>query len=287
MPEARYCLIQYIPDLIKNEPTNIGVLVQSPGHISFRLLSDFSGFKDRASEADLQMLSDLAELISQRLSARKQLIYDFARNREVSVPVTDPRFLDYLAQIYDRQIQFTESRPCYLVSDDIRQLEETLQLLFKTMVETEKAAVTRKPVPKRQPLGAVLRRALRSLIKLELVQENYSLQGSVEHIISFSYANGQRVLIDTVQLDIKSGREQLRRAQACVIKWMDIAQTLEQPGRRFRKSTVFAPATKRSKEYDQSLILLARYSDELIDYQQEGEAFISRVYAELGQARDS
>lgn len=280
-------MIQYIPDLIKNEPTNIGVLIQSPSHISFRLLSDFSPLKDRVAEADLMMLAELAELINTRLAARKQLIYDFAKNREVSVSVTDPRFLDYLAQVYDRQVQFTESRLCYLVSDDIRQLEQTLELLFTAMVETEPPAITKRPVRKRQPLGAVLRRALRPLMELELIQENYLLHGSVEHIIPFSYANGRRVLIDTVQLNIASGREQLRRAQACVIKWMDIAQTLEQKGRRFKKSTVFAPATKRSKEYDQSLILLARYSDELIDYQQEGDAFISRIYAELGQPRDS
>lgn len=283
MIQARYSVIQYIPDLIRNEATNLGILIQTPSHLTFRLLREYDYLRERGvSKADINMLEELEELLTEQLSKRTQKIYDFVKGREITVENTDPRFLDYLGHLYDRQIQFTPGAACFLLRDVLAEAETLLDSLFNTMVEPVHLARPKKVLVRVQPLRAVLRRAFRPLVALNLMEENYRLRGSVEHVIDFSYSNERRVLIETLPFNVRREEEILKRANACVVKWLDIAQTLEGGKKLFKKSTVLSPPVKPSRAYEQSLALLERYSDVVINFSDQGEEFIDQVYADLG-----
>lgn len=286
MIQARYSVIQYIPDLIRNEAYNVGIVIQTPSHLTFRLLAEHAHLRERGvSQADIKMLQGLEELLSEQLTKRSQKIYDFVKSRELTVENTNPRFLDYLAQVYDQQIQFTLSSPCFLLRDALPEAQALLDSLFKTMVEPPHLLRPKKVSVRVQPLKAILRRAFKPLLALNLMEENYSLRGSVDHIIHFSYSNQRRVLIETVPLNVRRDEEVLKRANACVVKWLDISQTLERDQNLFKKSTVLSPPVKISRTYDHCLSLLQRYSDEVINFHEQGEEFIDQTFAELGQPR--
>ncbi len=281
MIEACYSVIQYVADLIRNEPINVGVLVQTPSHLSLRTLDNLSHLRERLSRADLTILTSLSDTLSQRLLPRDQMIYDFKTGREVRVKNTERAFLEFLTLSYDRQLQFSQIRPCFVQRDRPSDVEELLESLYLAMVEPGESVRPRISRPRSYSLRAALRRAFRPLIEMDLVREEYRVRASVTHIIPFYYHNSARVLIDTVQLDLRSGAEQLKRTQACLFKWMDISQTLQRD--EYKKAAVYYPPATMTKEYQECVTLLKRYSDQAIDFKEEGENFIQRVFADLGQ----
>jgi len=94
MTTCEFFLIRYVPDLIKNEPVNIGlVMLDSDGGERFagvRFASNFDRVRCLAANADLEMIQALSEDIRQKLASasdRQQMlriIQDFSNTLQIS-----------------------------------------------------------------------------------------------------------------------------------------------------------------------------------------------------------
>ena len=94
MTNCEFFLIRYVPDLIKNEPVNIGlVMLDSDGGERFagvRFASNFDRVRCLAANADLEMIQALSEDIRQKLASasdRQQMlriIQDFSNTLQIS-----------------------------------------------------------------------------------------------------------------------------------------------------------------------------------------------------------
>ena len=108
-----YSVSRFVPDPIKNEPVNIGVIVvdQETGKTAHRFLSNFRVLKSRCRGADLKSLKKMISSV---------------RVADMPGGASD---LENLAQGHTNLLQFTPPRAVVAAS-----LEESLQRAFRTYI---------------------------------------------------------------------------------------------------------------------------------------------------------
>ena len=150
MPQAAQCeffLLRYVPDAVKNEFINVGVvLVQtdpngSPAFADVRFTSDFARVRCLDPEADIEMLRALESEIRQRIKAS---------------PRQRAELLQQIKQSFSNVIQVDEPKAC-VAEEPAREIEQ----LAQSYLESSKPGRASRPASA-SSRGAVLQAMRRS-----------------------------------------------------------------------------------------------------------------------------
>jgi hypothetical protein len=115
-----YSVVRYVPDVVKNEPRNIGAILQckSLGYIAGIFASNLkSRLKDSAGESDLRILSgyidDLQRPFVPYTSPKGDNIFKSTKSMFL-----EPEYLAHLSEDTASRIQHSESRST--VTEDVQ-----------------------------------------------------------------------------------------------------------------------------------------------------------------------
>lgn len=122
MPEFKYSVIRYIPDAMKDEPINIGLVLHSAADHFLAFHMDLRRVSSKLSLADRDTLKHYETQLES--IENEEANWDTASFE--TVPVAEPAFLDKLADYIGNKIRFVTPRGCMAVDPD-RAFDELFQ----------------------------------------------------------------------------------------------------------------------------------------------------------------
>lgn len=212
---CRYVVVRFVPDVVRDEPLNIGVILQCPNKrfVKAKFGTKFTRVAKLYPEVDLNLLRSFADEMTDRTGAfmlGKQLVLGELPPEE-PVPLSSPAFLDFLFQEYGGRLQFTKPQPT--LAED---LEAELLSLFGIFVELprerERREVKRAPVTHPKVLKRV-RRIFKEAKVVHHLQPRVRVEGKRwEYDFDFAYVNTQKGLIHSVAFDLTKPEKKMERA---------------------------------------------------------------------------
>jgi len=185
---CEFFLIRYVPDVVKGEFTNIGVLLREAGrddHTIVRFTQDWSRVRCMDADADIGLLEALEGEIDVRLR------YGSAGSKPV---------VAIIEETFSNSIQMTEARAC-LAENMVTELE----LLMRIYVEPLKAKQDRKRTGRAAIAGAMRTQFERAgvwpLMRKRIAASMYTLPGDPMKIDCGYRPNGVVKMFHAVSLD--------------------------------------------------------------------------------------
>lgn len=274
--KLRYIVGRMVPDLARQEPINVGVILQSDDWVDCRFIERVP--KEWGLDED--MVQDVAvrlnEVWKERLAILTEVLYlsDIHEHREVAH--TDRTFLTWIQQTYTRHLQFTEIRDAEVDAKDAFDFDTFLQRLYSIFV-----------APKPRPRKPRMRSRLHSKVKegfkqLELpvgaVRERDVVVGTFPWHIDFVYSNGNgnrhEVAIGLVDFDLAGF---IDKAKDLMATWTDVQAVRGNEVERL--SVVGGDITLDARK--RAFHMIERYSDNVYVFERQKEAFLERVASDL------
>jgi len=265
-----------VPDLARQEPINVGVILQSDDWVDCRFIERVP--KEWGLDED--MVQDVAvrlnEIWKERLAIPTEVLYlsDIHEHREVTH--TDRTFLTWIQQTYTRHLQFTEIRDADIDAKDTFDFDTFLQRLYSIFVS-----------PKPRPRKPRMRSRLHSKVKegfkqLELpvgaVRERDVVVGTFPWHVDFVYSNGNgnrhEVAIGLVDFDLAGF---IDKAKDLMATWTDVHAVRGNEVERL--SVVGGDITLDARK--RAFHMIERYSDNVYIFERQKEAFLERVASDL------
>ncbi|WP_130806532.1 DUF3037 domain-containing protein [Senegalia massiliensis] len=262
--QAQYTVIRFIPDIIKNEPINIGLILHSPeskyirtkfSKKKLKLLSRYN------EDVNLRVVKKLTEDIEMNFNNENILIRDHLFGN-----FKDNKLLNKLSAAHSNQLRFTTPRG--LITTD---LELEFKKLFEDNIyiynESNKISRVEKRTMKRD-----LKKEFdkTDLIKKKIIKENHKEIGRFgEDIdIDFKYLNGKPNLIQNLSFDLKS-IDYMNEAKL----WLKNYEELKSKQKRNKEDSninvIYCPPINykdKAKDFSRVVDCLEAGSDNLIDY---------------------
>ena len=212
---CRYIVVRFVPNVVRDEPLNIGVILQCPEKefITAKFATKFTRVAKLYPDVDLNLLRSFADDMTDRIEAfthGKQLALG-ELPREEPVPLSSPAFLDFLFEEYGGRLQFTKPQPT--LAED---LEAEISSLFGIFVELPSERERRKV--KRAPVThPMVRRRVREVFEeakvMDYLQRGVRVKGKRwEYDFDFAYVNRHKGLIQSVAFDLVSPEDKRDRA---------------------------------------------------------------------------
>lgn len=194
MPERLQCefsLVRYVPDVVKGEFANIGVLLRAPGpegSVTVRFTRDWSRVRCIDPGADVAMLESLEAEINERLHSG------------VQVKVNAKPVLETLEDTLSNCVQLTEMRGTLAES-----VPAEMEQLLRMYVEPLKAEGGRRKVSGRAAVAAELRTAFERagvwrLMRKRIAAAQYTQPGDPLKV-DCGYHNGRVRMFQAVSLE--------------------------------------------------------------------------------------
>ena len=83
-------VVRYVPNVVRDDGANIGVILMAPDQISCRVVNDWSRVLALDPAADVQLLSKTVEALTADLRLNRRETLDFAQGFSLSVQLTRP-----------------------------------------------------------------------------------------------------------------------------------------------------------------------------------------------------
>jgi hypothetical protein len=189
--QCEFSLIRYVPDVVKGEFANIGVLLREVGQDSsaqVRFTRDWSRVRCIDPDADTALLESLEEEIAQRLKVG------------VELKVNAKPMLETLEDTLSNTVQLTEMRGALAES-----LPAEMEQLLRMYVEPLKAPASRKKQSGRAAIVTSMRSAFQGagvwrLMRKRIAAAQYTQAGDPLRI-DCGYRNGKVKMFQAVSLD--------------------------------------------------------------------------------------
>jgi hypothetical protein len=270
--ECRYVLVRLVADPLREEPLNIGIIAQTDERID----SKFTKKLPRSVYAESDLVADvfngLEDEWRRRLAAGVEKM-TVPGEGVVDVPVTDPRYLEWLRSTHIRHIQLSEMRNAEVEIKSQFDFDGVLLHLFDTFVRFRPQA---KRVVARlgTRLHTRLRRDFKPLIEDNKMLEAGLVEGTILWRVDFTYRNAKQVAILTADFGLKSIMEHTEHIFAA---WADLRDT---KGDDIERCTVFGNY-RATAELKKAALLLERVSSQVYEYEGQRESLVQMVYREL------
>jgi len=261
--EARYCIVRCMPDPIRGEFTNIGIVIQSEFGISYRLLEPRMR-KRGLSEIPLHELQVARELLEPAFGRDTRSLRIREGGQTLTLEKNQQRYLEHYRRLFSQSIRLSESRSLTLEFDDPYLLGEHLLSLFRLLVVPA-------PKPKEYVVPRVKR--LRPKVKHDLqlweiyekVEEDSIIIGTIPWRMDYTYqSNEHKVGVKLVDFGWRNAIQIVGETWGA---WMDTKETLRDP-RLVR--AVFGNFNKQDEEHRRAMRLLTRI-EALYDYDNPAE----------------
>lgn len=161
--QCEFSLIRYVPDVVKGEFANIGVVLREAGRegtAKVRFTRDWSRVRCMDPDADVELLESLETEIARRLEAG------------VDVRVNAKPMLETLEDSLSNSVQLTEMRGTLAES-----LTAEMEQLLRMYVEPLKVAATRKKATGRTAIAAAMRESFESAGVWRLMRKRIAAAG--------------------------------------------------------------------------------------------------------------
>jgi hypothetical protein len=125
MAEYRYCLVRYVPDFQRMEPTNVGVILQGSGRIEIKI----SPHAAKRKEIDTPVFQQWKKFLNDEINGPAVPLFQPRRN--------SPDFLRYLGKLCEGSVFLSE--PLYHRAADALSFDDVLQTLYQRLVAPPEA----------------------------------------------------------------------------------------------------------------------------------------------------
>lgn len=268
---CRYSVIRYIPDPIKNEARNIGIIVQckEADYINCKFLKNVHAkLSTTATQADIRIIKAYIDEFDKTFNPFAK----FPSTRLLSTEEIDVFNKDYLSNLADQgfgKIQFTEPQGS-LIDDP----EKELEYLYSTYVGEEKSLQDQ--LIKRTRLKTEIKREFKKRNILALSKKetkgfevDVKIPGGrskVEYMIDFALENGKLYLLETVDMRKKDEKIWTLETFEAAVKFDDIKHS--ENGNKIEPYSIVAlPDHDKKNDY---LKILKAYST-VFRYDEENE----------------
>lgn len=235
MPERVACefrLIRYVPDPVKGEFANIGVVLHAAGEggtAAVRFTRDWSRVRCLHPDADLEMLQGFESEISERLAGLRGEPFE-------SRPV-----LDVLGDTLSNSLQISDGRGTLAES-----LPAEMELLLRMYVEPLKVKAERRAATGRTAIAGRMRREFEQagvweLMRKRVAAREYTRPGDPLKI-DCGYRNGAVRLFHAVSLEsdaelakslafsVPTLRDGVRRVEECELELTAVVEPISSVG---------------------------------------------------------
>lgn len=259
--QAKYMVIRFVPDLVKNEPINIGLILHCWNEYYIR--SEISKEKAKLIEKynpqiKKSILQALIEDIDNLFSSEKWLLKENS-----SEDFKNEKYLDNYLLTHSNQLQFTN--PKGIITQD---LESEFEELFTELVYYKCNTKTRSKYTSEMHMKSYLKKLFneRNLLKEKLIVENYKEEGKYGEKIEFDfkYLNGTVNLVNNLSFDVKA-KDPLEYAKLWAKNYEDIKNISKKNNETRKIRTIFA-VSDECENKNSIEDCLKEYSDEIINY---------------------
>lgn len=274
--QLRYVIGRMVPDLTRQEPINVGVILQSDQWVDCRFIERVP--KDWGLEEDIvhDVAIRLNDVWKARLASPTEILYLPETHEHREVAHTDKAFLTWIQQTYTRHLQFTEMREAEIDGKDTFDFDTFLQRLYGIFVVP-------KPRPRKPPARSRLHSKIKEGFKqLELpvgaVRERDVVVGTFPWHVDFVYSNGNgnrhEVAIGVLDLELAKF---IDKAKDLMAIWTDVRTTRGEEVERI--SVVGGDIT--IGDHNRAFQMIKRYSDDVYVFERQRETFLERVASDL------
>lgn len=188
--QCEFSLIRYVPDVVKGEFTNIGVVLREAGSTTaqVRFTRDWARVRSMDADADVELLESLESEIAQRLATG------------VDLKVNAKPVLETLEDSLSNSVQLTEMRGTLAES-----LSAEMEMLLRMYVEPLKAPAARRKQNGRTAIAASMRDAFEQagvwrLLRKKIAASQYTQAGDPLKL-DCGYRNGLVKIFHAVSLE--------------------------------------------------------------------------------------
>lgn len=273
--QAFYTVIRFIPDLIKNEPINIGLLIHSPqeGYIRTEFSDKKANIISKYNEdVDPSVVKYIIEDLSQDFDNKNYIL----RNHKMG-DFQDENLLLKIFAAHSNQLQFT--KPKGIITQD---LNEEFERLFEEIVFKEEVIKKERAIEERT-MRSIVRKKLDKfdLIKNNIVKENHiEIDRFGDRIkVDFKYLNGKPNLVKNISFDTRS-KEPMDHAKLWLKNYEEIKESSKKEQIDKNIQVIYCLPTDDRKNMNSSIMAcLNEASDELINFedQERIDYFVNRV----------
>lgn len=187
--KARYCVVRYMPDPIRGEFANIGIVLQSEFGILYRLLTPRLR-KKAFTEIPLRELHAAEEVLKSAFGEDARILRVREKGETMAIAKTQAEYLEQYQRLFSQTIRLSETRSLTLEFDDPYLLEEHLVSLFQLLVV---------PAPKPREYVLPKRRLLRPKVKrdfqlwevYEKIEEDSVIFGTIPWKMDYTYKSNE------------------------------------------------------------------------------------------------
>ena len=280
-----YTIAHYIPDPIRGEFVNIGVVLQSTetGFIGSKFLNDYRRIEDFNPHVNKLVLDDFATVSRDKITHMNRSGLTKTADRISSAP----EFITLLSRLYSGLVQYSKPK-VVLANNPVEELDRLYEELVSPPLNQRKVSVpeqhkmitaTKGEEHHRYTVASVRRDVVRSLLnnpKLQShIKRKYEVQGSVNSwVFDVGLRNGAIHVVQTVSFDVDAAEAKQDRALILKGKIDDARSANQRVG--FNAYAIVLPPTDNNEGYKESLKLLN--SSEIITCEPEQ---VYRVVNEL------
>lgn len=268
---AYYSVVRFVPDLIKNEAINLGVILVCPSQKfgGCRFPINFSRLKNFFPDVDNSLVSHLIRDLKKKFIFQKQPSLYGTKLISSQFKVD---YLEYLGKSFQYMFQFTEPRVT-LTAD----LQSELDDLYDQFVNEER--LTGAVRQRSRLLKTEFKEILKKHQLLNKVERNIKIEAKAPFTIDFKFTNGQANLIQPISFSPKENQKGIY--ETAVVWQYNFKQipTIEQ----YQSAKVYALI--RDEKHDLKLSEIAKEiisesKVEILDFEKELQILISKIEKE-------
>lgn len=269
---VRYVMLRYLPDPVRSEPVNIGVIVQARDAVRFRVLPDMRRrrFDSTGPLPDMKILEDYLHALFQK---QVQEVFMPGKGTQI-VDVATEDYLSYVDRVLSRQFELSDPLSAQIPLDSATALETFVARLFERLV----APPGGHPIYRssgRQRIHTGLRRYFKELGVLGgKVRERDTLVGTVKWQVDFSFASDKTVAISTLDLGTK---DPIGKALGVVAQWADLKEMRED----VERVSVVQRMVGERDESEEALALVRVQSSRVYDFAHDVDAWKRDLASDL------
>lgn len=276
--QLRYVVARIIPDLVREEFINVGIILQSDEWVASKFIEKIP--KDWGLPTDLEtdIATKLDAVWKARLASPSEIIYLSELNEQREVYHTDKLFLQWLRDSYARHIQLSEIREANIIVKGNFDFETFLYRLYNIFVAP-------KPHPRKPPLRSRLHtRVKQEFVRLHLpldtqIKERDVVIGTFPWPIDFIYSvqgNGHKAYEVGIGLVDLTSPYFIYKAKDLLATWADVKDVRQDVQR-----ISVVGGKDGLDEHQKAIKMVERVSSSLFIFDNQKDEFLEGVVKDL------
>ena len=244
--ESKFSVIRYIADPARNEPINLGVVLQCGEVIDVKTNTEAVRRAITSDpQADSVAMGRIDAFVTSLISQHHRM-QDSESGSVREVHPLDQNCLTALAGISTGKLVFAEPQSVEVPSSDKREVDRTLDMLVRRLARPLKQRSVFAPIESAP--RQYMRRALRPWIDEGIVSKDAPMESKsgVPRVADFLFQNGRSYVVKHVMLEHKRESQLFAKAQSDAFELEDIRRG--GPDKEWQPVVVCQFATDRAEE---------------------------------------